>query len=124
MATGKRSLGSRGEEIAARYLQSLGYEIIARNVHISRLGEMDIVARDGDVLAFVEVRTRVGERFGSPEESVGIRKQRKLLLLGQIYVQENGWEGPWRVDFVAVRMKDPEHLSDVRLYKDAFRYEF
>ena len=124
MATGRQKLGARGEEIAAWYLESQGYEIIARNVRVPQVGEIDIVAREGETLAIVEVRTRLGDRFGSPEESVGASKQRKLLLLGQVYVQETGWEGPWRVDFVAVRMHDAEHPADVRLYRDAVRYEF
>jgi len=119
MATGRQKLGATGEKVAARHLEAMGYRILERNVHLSRYGEIDIVAVDGDVLALVEVRTRQGRRLGTPEESVTPAKKSKLLMLGQIYVQQHGWEGPWRVDFVAVRFSPGGRLLDVRLYKNA-----
>ena len=118
MTTGRQRLGAAGEDAAARHLEAQGYRILERNVHLSRYGEIDIVAMDGEVLALVEVRTRKGNRLGTPEESVTPTKKRKLLMLGQMYVQQNEWEGPWRIDFVAVRFSGRK-VTDVRLYKNA-----
>ncbi len=119
MTTGRQRLGAAGEDAAARHLEALGYRILERNVHLSRYGEIDIVAMDGGTLALVEVRTRRGERLGTPEESVGPTKKRKLLLLGQMYVQQQRWEGPWRIDFVAVRLWPDGRVKNVRLYRNA-----
>ena len=118
MTTGRQRLGAAGEDAAARHLEAQGYRILERNVHLSRYGEIDIVAMDGEVLALVEVRTRKGNRLGTPEESVTPTKKRKLLMLGQMYVQQNEWEGPWRIDFVAVRVSG-RRVTDVRLYRNA-----
>ena len=100
----RRTLGSWGEERASQFLLNEGYEIIERNWRCAE-GEMDIVAREGDCLAFVEVRTRRGRNYGTPEESVTRAKQMKLAELAQIYLQEHPeWEGPWRIDVVAVEL--------------------
>src|SRR3972149_5236135 len=86
----RRSVGKRGEEEAARFLQKRGFAILDRNVR-SRLGEIDLVARDGKALVFVEVKT-LRERDGDPPQAaVGQSKQRRLGELAQHYLQ---WEGP------------------------------
>ncbi len=118
MTTGRQRLGAAGEDAAVRHLEAQGYRIVERNVHLSRYGEIDIVAMDGGVLALVEVRTRKGNRLGTPEESVTPTKKRRLLMLGQMYVQQHEWEGPWRIDFVAVRFSG-SRVTDVRLYRNA-----
>lgn len=98
--------------MAAAYLTGQGYTIVAQNVR-SRSGEIDLVARDGDCLVFVEVRTRRTGDF-SPEESVGRLKQRKLASLGTQYVQKVDWgERDWRVDVVAIELDG--HDQVVRL---------
>ena len=79
--------------LTKRFPRTSGYRVIARNWRCAA-GEIDIVARDGPVLAVVEVRTRRGRPYGTPEESLTARKQRKLVELGQTYVQETGWPGP------------------------------
>ncbi|NMA70336.1 MAG: YraN family protein, partial [Firmicutes bacterium] len=66
---GRLQLGRWGEALAALYLQGLGYQVLARNLR-NRLGELDLVALDGEILVFVEVRTRRGGPAGTPEESV------------------------------------------------------
>lgn len=70
-------LGDRGERVAARHLKSLGYRIVARQYR-SRLGEIDLIALDGDTIVFVEVKTRSGTLHGHPFEAVDHRKQRQL----------------------------------------------
>ena len=99
----KQKLGQRGEDIAAAHLrEEQGYQILARNWRCPA-GELDIVAREGETLAFVEVRARRGDRYGTPEESITPAKQAKLVELAQTYLQENDLSDEnWRIDVVAL----------------------
>lgn len=74
------ALGRWGEDIAVRHLEAAGYEVLARNWRC-REGELDIVARGGGALVFVEVKTRSGTGFGEPAEAVTRLKARRLRLL-------------------------------------------
>lgn len=85
------SLGDQGETIAWNYLIQAGYRIIEKNFRCP-IGEIDVVAKKAGKLAFVEIKTRSSERFGLPEESVGVFKQRKLIRLAQWYLQNTGQE--------------------------------
>src|SRR5690242_16160933 len=99
----RQAVGRRGEQIAADLLQKKGYRILERNVR-SRFGEIDIVARDGACLVFVEVRT-VQSSAVAPEESVDWRKQRQIANLAARYVQRaGGAEDDWRADVVAIEL--------------------
>ena len=82
----KTALGNWGEEEAVRYLQRSGYKIDARNWRI-RMGEIDIIARKGREVVFVEVKTGSGISSVTPERRVGIRKQQKIRALAQIYLR-------------------------------------
>ncbi|MFY0542819.1 YraN family protein [Brevibacillus sp. H7] len=86
MSLRRKQLGQKGESVAERFLQSKGYQTVARNVR-SRHGEIDLIAMDGDTLVFVEVRTRSGFAYGTPTESVTWRKRRKLQELALAYLQ-------------------------------------
>jgi len=97
------AVGERGEAIAAEHLLTSGWRIVERNWRCRR-GEIDIIAMDGEWLVFVEVRSGTTLRFGRPEESVGLRKRRRLVDLGELYLQSVSWDGPWRIDVVAVSM--------------------
>jgi putative endonuclease len=114
----RRGLGKRGEELAAQHLAAQGYEIVACNWRCE-VGELDLVASDGDCLAFVEVRTRRGRAMGSPEESITPAKQAKLVELAEAYVQAHDWPGYWRIDVVAVEMDRRGHLLRVDHYENA-----
>lgn len=106
---GRRDLGRRGEALAARRLAEAGYRILARNYRCSS-GEVDLVAQDGDCLVFVEVRTRHGDLWGTPEESVTKAKQARLVKVAQSYLAEHeAWDVDWRIDVVAVDI-DPRGL--------------
>jgi putative endonuclease len=87
LPTDKATLGARGEQLTAEHLLSIGYTIVERNYRCS-FGEIDIVARDGDALVFVEVKTRRGVAFGYPSEAVDARKQRKLIASAYQYLVE------------------------------------
>jgi putative endonuclease len=118
MRGARKRLGQRGEDLAVAHLEEQGYAVRERNWRCPA-GEMDIVAKDGDCLAFVEVRTRRGREYGSPEESVTPAKQAKLVELAQTYLQEHSWEGDWRIDVVAVEMMSGGKLLRIELIKNA-----
>jgi putative endonuclease len=111
-------LGRHGEELAERRLTSLGYEIVTRNWRCE-YGELDLVARDGECLALVEVRTRRGSTLGTPEESITPAKQARLIELAEAYVQASDWKGDWRIDVVAVEMDRRGRLLRVDHYENA-----
>ncbi|HYC54343.1 MAG TPA: YraN family protein [Candidatus Binatia bacterium] len=95
----RRELGIAGEDAAAAFLQRCGYRIVARNVR-SPFGELDIIAIDGEVVVFVEVKTR---RNGGALEAVDPRKQRRLTRLARSFLAGAGWSRcPARFDVVAV----------------------
>jgi len=118
MTRRRKQLGQLGEQLAAAALAARGYTIVARNWRCPA-GEIDIVAQDGDCLVMVEVRTRRGETYGTPEESVTPAKQAKLIELGQTYVQEHGWDGPWRIDVVAVQLSCAGRLERLTVIENA-----
>lgn len=104
MSNARKKLGAWGEDLAAKHLQAEGYEILERNWRCNR-GEIDLVAKTGQTLAFVEVKTRRGRKMGTPEAGLTPYKSNKLLQLGEIYVQEhNLTDLNWRVDLVAVEL--------------------
>lgn len=103
MAHDRKKLGDFGEQAAASYLVRQGYTIIERQWR-GPGGELDLVARDGAVLVFVEVRTRRGDRSGVAEESVGRVKQARLVNLAYAYLEVHALapDTEWRIDVVAV----------------------
>ncbi|MFH0990518.1 MAG: YraN family protein [bacterium] len=114
----KRKKGSRGEEIAARYLQTRGYVILERNYRFER-GEIDIVAKDGETLVFVEVKTRSSDAYGEPEDAVDDRKQGQLRTVAEGYLFDHEIENQsCRFDVVAITMKDD--TVAIRLIQHAF----
>jgi putative endonuclease len=119
MRDARKRLGRAGEAIAADYLRRRGYAILEMNYRCP-VGEVDIVARDGEWLAFVEVRTRRSRAFGTPEESITPAKQQKLIELAQTYLQEHDLSDvPWRIDVVAVEMDRRGKLQRINLIKNA-----
>jgi putative endonuclease len=99
------SLGKTGEDLACRELRRRGYEILARRYR-TRLGELDIVARDGPTVVFIEVKTRTSTTFGLPSEAVTALKQRRVWLMASDYLQRQGWDSrPCRFDVIEVSME-------------------
>ncbi|MFD4180787.1 YraN family protein [Rhodococcus sp. NPDC058514] len=111
-------LGARGEELAAGHLTRAGMTILERNWRC-RYGELDLIARDGDAVVFVEVKTRSGRGYGTPAEAVTFAKQGRIRRLAGLWLsgQAHGWRQV-RFDVVAVVIesgRDPvlEHLRSV-----------
>ena len=117
MTATRRALGDFGEKYARAHLVKSGYAILATNVRLAS-GEIDIVARDGDELVFVEVRTRRGDRFGSPEESVTPAKLERLANLGHEYVAAHGPIADWRIDVVALDVDRAGRVSRIEVLKN------
>jgi putative endonuclease len=110
------ALGAYGEDLAHRYLQSCGLTIIARNYRMTGGGaETDIVAREGEALVFVEVKTRDSSEFGPPERAVGIDKQRHMVRAALDYARraDIGWQ-QIRFDIVSVVAGDPPEITHLR----------
>ena len=84
-----RRLGFLGEGKAAKYLKSSGYEILKRNLR-TPFGEVDIVAKRGDVVAFIEVKTRSGDSFGRPSEAVGRDRMKRYVAAAEYFFKNNG----------------------------------
>jgi len=109
-------LGRRGEALAVAELTHQGYEIVARNWRC-QAGEVDIVARRSDALHFFEVRTRRGQDYGRPEESVTPAKQQRMIDVALTYLGEHELtDVDWRVGFVAVEMDRAGRLLRLEVY--------
>jgi putative endonuclease len=112
-------MGRAGEEVARRFLCGRGYRILERNYRC-RFGEIDLIARDGGTLVFIEVKTRRSPAFGGPAAAVTAQKQRHLIKASQLFLAQRGWaEEPCRFDVVTVVMDTAQ--PRVELIKDAFQ---
>ncbi len=103
--------GDAAERQAEEFLKSRGFAIVERNFR-TRMGEIDLVAKDGETAVFVEVRSRSSSAFGSPEETVTAPKRRRLILTAQAWAQSRAWEGPMRFDVVAITPAETLHIPD------------
>lgn len=113
-----QAIGLLGEEIAANYLQSSGLSIVEKNFK-KRYGEIDIVAKDNDTLVFVEVKTRKGDRFGSPEEAITRWKLQSLIHSVNYYKLLHP-ELPkiLRIDMVSINLSADHEVKNIKWYKN------
>lgn len=112
-----RKFGDSGEDLACRYLQKQGYEILERNKHYSRFCEIDIIAKHKDTIVFVEVKTRKTTGFGSPLEAITKTKFENIKKGVLNYISENKVKN-YRIDIVGITIKPElkiEHLKNVSL---------
>jgi putative endonuclease len=120
MTIARQTLGADGEAIACTTLVDRGYRILARRYR-TRAGEIDVVARHGDVVVFVEVKTRRGSEFGDPAAAVTLQKQRRLALMATDYLARHRLErAPARFVVVAITF-DGADRPVVHVFVDAFR---
>jgi putative endonuclease len=107
-----KELGKEGEEQATAYLEEKGYEILARNYRYKR-GEVDIIARLGDCMMFVEVKTRTSTDFGEPESFVTKRQQEIIMATANEFIFQRNWQQSIRFDIIAIVPNvDLEHFED------------
>ncbi|WP_039764488.1 MULTISPECIES: YraN family protein [unclassified Caldicellulosiruptor] len=116
----KRELGNSGEEKAVEFLKKMGYEILHRNFRC-KLGEVDIIAKEGNTIVFVEVKTRRSLKFGYPSEAITMTKQRHLKRVAEYFVQRQKAKNcMYRFDVVEVYMNAKNEVLDINLIKNAF----
>ena len=114
----KKELGKKGEQLALEFLKKKGYRIIEKN-YVCKLGEMDIIAKEKDTLAFIEVKTRTSTTFGPPQSAVNSKKQMQLSKVALYFLKEKGVEDvKARFDVVAILL-GPKG-EEIELIRDAF----
>jgi putative endonuclease len=114
----KRSKGTEGEDLAAQLLTKSGYTILERNYRFGR-GEIDLVAKDGEELVFVEVKARHSSAYGAPEESITRSKEAQLKKVAEAYLYERHIENQsCRFDIVAITFQRGAPV--LRLIQNAF----
>jgi putative endonuclease len=118
MTHARQSLGRIGEDLACRELQRRGYAILARRYR-RRGGELDIVARDGRTVVFVEVKARAGRAFGEAAEAVTMVKRRRIVQLALDYLtRHGGTDCACRFDVVSIHLGPDE--PEIEVYQNAF----
>ena len=110
-----RALGTKGEDIACEYLTQNGYEIIARNVHFSKLCEIDIIAKNKNKTIFVEVKTRKTNEFGTPFEAITKTKYSNIKTGVLSYITENKIKN-YQIDAIGITLEPKpviKHLKNI-----------
>lgn len=118
MSDDRKLLGEWGEEIAKKYLESKGYQILAQNYKCP-CGEVDLIAKRKGRFIFIEVKTRQRFSYGRPEESIHKTKQRKLILTARWYLQKNNFDDDFQIDSIAVEFHPEQKEPLVRHLENA-----
>jgi len=109
------TVGKDGEDLAVNFLKKKGYKIIERNFRTS-FGEIDIIAKDGEIIVFTEVKTRTDETFGHPFEAVHRKKREKMRNVALCFLKMKKRELPSRFDVLSISIdngeKNIEHIID------------
>lgn len=116
----RHDLGRLGERLASEHLERLGYEIVARNFR-TRFGELDIVARTGGVLVFVEVKTRRGR--AAPLDALGARKRQQVRSMARAYLlatPNRAWTPELRFDAIGISIDGHGRLTELEHLEAAF----
>jgi putative endonuclease len=122
MKEASKALGSKGEDLAVKYLKKKGFKVIERNYHCP-VGELDLIAREGNTLVFVEIKARSSSDYGLPQEAVDRFKQKKMIDVARTYLAERHLteDIAARFDVVAIRLTPTGH--QIELIRDAFQGE-
>jgi putative endonuclease len=107
--TAAQSAGNQAEDIASNFLVRHGLQVLARNYR-TRLGEIDLIARDGATLVFIEVRKRASEEYGGAAGSIGPQKQRRIAAAARQYLARLGREPACRFDVITLADREPTWL--------------
>lgn len=113
----KKKLGKEGEQAAEKYLIAQGYSILGRNIHIGH-DEVDILAKDGNMLVFVEVKTRAVDSYGVPQDFITPQKEACLIRCADRYISDNEYDGETRFDVIAIHWAGRKRI--LRHFPDAF----
>jgi len=123
MSDDRRQYGQSGEAVAVRHLERQGYTILERNYR-TRLGEIDIIAEDGGVLVFVEVKARRSWRHGNPKYALTPAKQRKISMAALIYLKAHGGTTRTRARFDVVTVQQVNGPPEVAVIRNAFELAY
>jgi len=110
-------VGKIGEKLAREFLEKNGYKILEQN-YKTKYAEIDLVAQKMGVLIFVEVRTKIGENFGTPEDTINKAKLRKVLWNAKSYIGYKDWPGPCRIDAVCIVLKPDFSVKRLNHYEN------
>lgn len=111
-----QQVGKLGETYARKYFETHGYRLIAKNWHC-RYGEIDVILAYGDKIIFCEVKSRISENFGAPEESLDRKKMQKLVSTVQCYLEKNPIK-IWQVDLIAIRFDYTGTVQSLKHYQN------
>jgi putative endonuclease len=111
------NLGRKGEDLAADLCLKRGLNILRKNYR-TPFGEIDIIAKDGDIVVFIEVKARTGDGYGAPFEAVTLKKREKIRKVALSYMRKFGKEVPARFDVISVSMKNGKPVLEY--IQDAF----
>ena len=118
----RQQFGQKGESLAARHLKKNGYKILEQNYR-TKMGEIDIIAKDKETIVFVEVKARRSHHFGNPKWAVTPKKQRKISMVALYYLKATNQNNvKARFDVVAIRSKHDNH--EIELVKTAFELAY
>ncbi len=109
--------GKIGEELAREFLRKKGYKILEQN-YKTKYAEIDLVGLKDKVMVFVEVRTKRGEVFGSPEETINRQKLWKVLQNAKAYMAFKKWAGPCRIDAVCIVLDGQDYAKRIDHYEN------
>ncbi len=106
-----RAKGNKGEKKAVKFLRKKGYQILSTNFQC-RLGEIDIIAKENDVIVFVEVKLRENFSFGTANEAISPQKISKLILTAKYWIAQEGVEVPCRFDVISINNNEIEQIEN------------
>jgi len=115
----KKEIGNLGESLAESYLVRLEYEILEKNWRYSR-AELDLIAKKGDILVFIEVKTRSYDYFGKPEVAVTPTKEHLIIDAAQRYMEQIGHDWEIRFDIISIILDQKGQKHDLQHFEDAF----
>jgi len=116
-----KETGDLGEEISENFLLESGYTILDKNFRCN-IGEIDIIAREGNYICFIEVKTRYGDLFGRPCEAVTFSKQQKISKVAQIYIMKKRlYKFYFRFDVIEVILNKDDDSYSIKFIKNAFQ---
>lgn len=122
MQNRRQKFGEQGEALAVRRLKKAGYQIIETNYR-TRLGEIDIIAKENDTIVFVEVKSRRSVHFGSPKQAVTLQKQRKISMVALYYLKTTGRSAA-KARFDVVTVISNRDRPQVEIIKNAFELAY
>lgn len=114
----RKNLGKTGENLACEYLKANKIKVLDKN-YKNKIGEIDIIAKDGDTVAFIEVKTRSSYIFGTPAEAVNYKKQQKIIKTALKWMTDKNYEDDIRFDVIEVLINETG-APDINYIKNAF----